>query len=134
MNKTPASPDLPPLPKPVVPNIHAPAGEAYRKGWYSADQMRAYALAALASLPAQEPREGDVYLTSTLRVDPVAVDHQPASAEQMRDLDRKLGLVELPPIRVYQETFDRLTAEAAAGGVILQAHVRTLLGVDGDSR
>lgn len=44
--------ELPPLPRPAVPNTRLPLAEAWANGSFSAEQMRTYALAALATPPA----------------------------------------------------------------------------------
>lgn len=46
---TPDTTGLPELPEPRVPNTHLPWPECYAKGSYSADQMLAYARAAVAA-------------------------------------------------------------------------------------
>jgi len=50
------------------------------------------------------------------------------SAEVAAEVDAKLGLVTLPPIRLDEALHARLAADAAARGLIIQAHVRELLG------
>ena len=57
-----------------------------------------------------------------------SVEAYATPATDSKALDDKLGLVELPPIRVSREVAERLQAQAQASGVILQAYVGRALG------
>ena len=54
-------------------------------------------------------------------------EHVPVSPEEARAIDAALGLFELPPIRLGLAVGRKLKEDAAAKGLILQAHVRDLL-------
>ena len=61
------------------------------------------------------------------RSEPEARQHIPLSANEEREIDERLGLVQLPPVRLPKEIADRLSMTAAAEGVIVQALVWEIL-------
>lgn len=56
-----------------------------------------------------------------------AAEHVAASAEESTSVDEKLGLVQLPPIRISKANHELLSRIAESRGLIIQAVVRELL-------